>query len=83
MKKYRVYGNVNVVVTTIVEVPDDEQIAADDIYALAYEKFEGISSFVGNGGCDKLIGVCGSEDTIDADQEVEFDDYELLNSDCD
>lgn len=78
MKRYRVFGNTNVVVTTVIEVPDDEEMTADDIYARAYDAFEGVTSFCGNGGTDKLIGVCGEEDTIDADSEIEFDDYELL-----
>lgn len=79
MKRYRVFGNTNIVVTTVIEVPDDEELTAEDIYARAYDEFEGISSFCGNGGTDKLIGVNSSEDTIDADNEVEFDDYELLS----
>lgn len=78
MKRYRVFGNTNIVVTTIIEVTDDEELTAEEIYARAYDVFEGVTSFCGNGGTDKLIGVNGEEDTIDADNEVEFDDYELL-----
>lgn len=80
MKRYRVFGNTNVVVTTVIEVPDDEELTEDEIYARAYESFQGVSSFAGNGGIDKLIGVNGEKDTIDADNEVKFDDYDLLCS---
>lgn len=79
MKKYRVFGNTNVVVTTVIEIPDNEELTEDEIYARAYETFEGVSSFAGNGGTDKLVGVNGKEDTIDADNEIEFDDFELLS----
>lgn len=75
MKRYRVFGNTNIVVSTVIEVPDDEELTEDEIYARAYDAFEGVIPFAGNGG-DKLIGVNGEEDTIDADNEVEFDDYE-------
>lgn len=78
MKRYRVFGNTNVVVTTVIEVPDNEELTRDEIYAKAYESFQGVSSFAGNDGTDKLIGVNGEKDTIDADNEVEFDDFELL-----
>lgn len=32
-------------------------------------------AFAGNGGIDKLIGVDGDYETIDTDEEVEFDDF--------
>ncbi len=46
MKKYRVYGNVNVLVETFVEVPDDEELNEEEILARAYDEFQGISSFL-------------------------------------
>ena len=78
MKKYRVFGNANITVSTIIEFPDNEELTAEEIFERACDTFEGISSFVGNGGTDKLIGVCGEDDTIDADSVVDFDDFELL-----
>ena len=79
MKRYRAFGNTNIVITTVIEVPDNEELTKEEILARAYDTFEGVASFVGNGGTDKLIGVCGEEDTIGADNEVEFDDFELLD----
>ncbi len=83
MKKYRVYGNVNVLVETFVEIPDDEKLDEDEILARAYDEFQGISSFCGNGGTDKLIGVNGENDALQADEEIEFTYCECLDSDCD
>lgn len=41
---------------------------------MEYRVFGGICSYCGNGGIDKLIGVDGEYDTIEADESVEFDD---------
>lgn len=72
MKKVRVFGHVNVVVTTVVEVEDDA--TEDDILKAANNQFTGVHQLVGNGGVDKMIGVDGDEDTIMVDESVEFDD---------
>ncbi len=78
MKKCRVYGNVNVLVETFVEVPDDEELNEEEILARAYDEFQGISSFCGNGGTDKLIGVNGENDALQADEDIEFTYCELV-----
>lgn len=77
MKKLRVFGHTEVTVSVLVEVPDEQFAEMDesDIYDLADQEFGGIGSFAGNGGIDKLIGVCGSQESIAADGDVEFDDY--------
>ena len=76
-KRFRVSGHATVTVTTVVEidVDDDEELAESDIYDAAWNEFGGIQSYAGNGGIDKIIGVSGWDDTIDADDEVEFDDF--------
>ena len=74
MKKVRVFGRPDVVVSTVVEVDDDA--TPDEIFGAASASFQGISQLVGNGGCgDKMIGVNGPDDTIMADTEPAFDDY--------
>lgn len=73
--KYRVYGNVTALISTVVEVPDDQEICDADIIAMAYDKFGGISLMADSGG-DKVIGVDGEDDTIDADGAFEFTDCE-------
>lgn len=77
MKRYRVFGHTTVTVSTVIEVPDDEDLDEDEIYERASNEFDGIGSFAGNGGIDKIIGVNGYSDSISADEEVEFDDFEL------
>ncbi len=69
MKKYDVHGTVPVVVTITVEAENEE--AAIEI---ASREFNGVHSYVGNGGFDKLIGVDGSNESIDVDGEPKFDD---------
>ena len=77
MKKYRVFGTMNVVVTTIVVSKVD--LSEEEIYAKAHKKFNGISNFAGNGGIDKLVGVNNVNDTIITDDnEVNFNDYEFI-----
>lgn len=74
MKKYRVFGHTTVTVSTVIKVPDDEELTEEEIYEQAAAEFSGIGAFAGNGGVDKLIGVHGGADTIAADEPVEFDD---------
>lgn len=74
MKKVRVFGRPEVVVSTVIEVEDDA--TPEEIFSAATAEFRGISQLVGNGGCgDKMIGVNGSDDTIMVDAEPTFDDY--------
>lgn len=54
MKKYLVYGNMNIVVATVIESKVD--LSEEEIYAKAYKDFEGITNYAGNGGIDKLVG---------------------------
>ena len=74
--KYRIFGNTNVVVTTIIEVPDDKKLSEKELYEIAAKKFHGINPYLGNGGSDKLIGVEGKGDTIFAEEEIVWDDFE-------
>ena len=67
--KYRVYGHTTVTVSTLVEADSEEEAIEK-----ANCEFGGIMSYAGNGGMDKLIGVDGEYDTIEANESVEFDD---------
>lgn len=74
MKKVRVFGHPEVVVSTVIEVEDGA--TPEEIFDAAKAAFQGISQLVGNGGFgDKMIGVNGSDDTIMVDAEPTFDDY--------
>lgn len=76
-KRFIVYGHTTVTVSTVVEVEidDDEEIDKDEIFDLAQREFGGIKSYAGNGGIDKIIGVDGDFESIEADEDVEFDDF--------
>lgn len=65
--KYTVYGTVHAQVSIKVDAANK-----DEAIEKAYEEFGGITSYCGNGGNDKLIGVSGSDESIEADGEVEF-----------
>ena len=81
MKK-KVYGNVYVTVYKEIEIEDtelqglDEEEVRELFIEKAYDEFGGISSFVGNGGMDKLIGVYGSDEGLYGDGEVEFSEVD-------
>lgn len=67
--QYRVFGHTVVDVSTVVEAESEEEVIE-----VAQREFEGINSYCGNGGDDKLIGVEGEYETIAADNYVVFDD---------
>lgn len=78
MKKYRVLGNT--VVSVFKEVwanSEDEamQRARDELYSL--------TEYCGNGGYDKLVGVGGGDESVAADDKIEWDDIEVLEDDPD
>lgn len=69
--KYRVTGNIQVSVGITVEAESEEEAIQK-----AYEKFGGVNDYCGNGGMDKLIGVAGDTEWIEADGVVEFNSAE-------
>jgi hypothetical protein len=71
MKQYKVTGSTYCIVTVIVEAENE-----DDAIEIADEKFSGITSFCGNGGVDKLIGVSGDDESIYCDGEMEWSEAE-------
>lgn len=68
-KEYDVHGTVPVVVHITVEAESEEQAIE-----IAKKKFRGVHEYLGNGGCDKLIGVEGDHESITVDGNAEFDD---------
>lgn len=75
MPKITVLGHTTVTVSTVIEVPDGPLPSEDEIFEMAKKTFGGIQACAGNGGLDKLIGVYGDNETIAADEGVEFDDF--------
>lgn len=75
MKKYIVTGYANVVVEVTVEAENEEE---------AIQKAYGnvsIDNYCGNGGTDKLIGVCDSDEataSIYADSELDYVEAEEI-----
>jgi len=65
--KYRVIGNLQVSVGITVEAESEGEAIEK-----AYEEFGGVYDYCGNGGTDKLIGVDGYNEWIEADGVVEF-----------
>lgn len=75
MNKYRVYGHTTV--TVIIDVKADSETKA---YETAIDELCGLTAYCGNGGIYKLVGVDGDEQSVKADEEIEYDDIELLGS---
>lgn len=71
--KFRVYGTATIGITITVEAEDIEE-AIDN----AHDEFNGLRSYVGNGGRDKLIGVQESNVSIDPGDDFEFTDADPL-----
>lgn len=75
MKKYTVTGYANVVVEVTVEAENEEEAIEK-----AYDNV-GIDNYCGNGGTDKLIGVCNTNEataSIYADSELEYEEVEEI-----
>ena len=73
MKKYTVTVYAQVVVEVTVEAENEEEA-----FEKAYDNVS-IANYCGNGGTDKLIGVCNTDEataSIYADSEFEFAEVE-------
>lgn len=72
MAKWHVYGTVPVSVTMTVDADSKEEAIE-----LAYQDFDGLSNYYGNGGTDQLVGVHNRYISLDAGySEPEFSDAE-------
>lgn len=77
MKKYAVYGKVVAWVCVELEAEDQEEAIEK-----AYDECSSVMAFVGNGGTDKIIGVCDTDTanvSINCDDEVEYTEAEEID----
>lgn len=76
MKKYIVFGKVTAFISVELEAKNKEEAIEK-----AYEECSGPMNFIGNGGTDKLIGVCDTDSatvSINCDDEVEYTEVEEI-----
>lgn len=76
MKKYIVSGKVTAFISVELEAKNKKEAIEK-----AYEECSGPMNFVGNGGTDKLIGVCDTDSatvSINCDDEVEYTEVEEI-----
>ena len=78
MKRFKVYGTVEVIVTKEVWAHDE-----DDAYKKASMSLPSLTAYAGNGGWDKLVGVSESDESVDIFEDIEYNDTELLKDDPD
>jgi hypothetical protein len=78
MKKFKVYGNVNVVVTKEVWANTPEEAMEK-----AQERLCCLTAYCGNGGYDKLVGVANSDESVDVFDDIVYDDVEEIEDDPD
>ena len=74
--RYKVNGKTTVIVTT--EVIAD---SADAALEAASNELTGLIPYAGNGGTDKIIGVGGDNESVSAEDEIEWTSAEELDSD--
>lgn len=77
MKKYIVSGKVTAFISVEIEAKNKKEAIEK-----AYEECSGPMNFVGNGGADKLIGVCDTDSatvSINCDDEVEYTEVEEID----
>lgn len=76
MKKYIVSGEVTAYISVELEAENEEEAISK-----AYEECSEPMSFIGNGGYDKLIGVCDTDNanvSIECNDEVEYTEVEEI-----
>lgn len=76
MKKYIVSGKVTAFISVELEAENKKEAIEK-----AYEECSGPMNFVGNGGCDKLIGVYDTDSatiSINCDEEIEYTEAEEI-----
>lgn len=76
MKKYIVSGKVTAFISVELEAENKKEAIE-----MAYEECSGPMNFIGNGGTDKLIGVCDTDSatvSINCDDEVEYTEVEEI-----
>ena len=78
MKKYQVMGTATVTVYKEVWAANEE-----DAIDRANNELSGLTAYCGNGGYDKLIGVEGSDESIEADGWIDWNDTEVIDDNPD
>ena len=73
LRLYRVYGHTPVTVAVDVTAYSEKEA-----YEKAAEELGSLMAFSGNGGLDKLVGVNEPNQSVSADEEIEYDDVEVL-----
>lgn len=73
MAKYRVYGEVIVSVYTDVEATSPEEAIN-----FAYNECSSLTSFVGNGGTGRLVGVYDGPTRLELGDEIEYSQAEIV-----
>ena len=73
--KYRVYGYAEVEVTIDVEADNE-----DEALEVALDSRFYLSSFCGNGGTDKLIGVDGEDESVYPIGEIRYERAEAVDA---
>lgn len=77
MKKYIVSGEVTAYISVELEAESKEEALE-----MAYEECSGPMNFIGNGGTDKLIGVCDTDSatvSINCDENIEYTEAEEID----
>lgn len=77
MKKYAVYGKVTVCVCVELEAEDKEEAIEK-----AFDERSSLDALVGNGGVDKMLGVCDTdtaEVSVSCDDDVEYTEAEEID----
>ena len=72
MTTVNVYLKQSVSIKVELEVP--ELMTEKEIVEKAFNEFDGLTAYAGNGGMDKLVGVSGSNISIEPCEDLELDD---------
>lgn len=77
MKKYVVYGKVTAWVCVELEAEDKEEAIEK-----AFGECSSLDSFVGNGGVDKMIGVCDTDIakvSVSCEDDIEYTEVKEID----
>ena len=73
LMQYVVFGHTQVTVAVAIKAYSEKEA-----YEKAKKELSSLMTFAGNGGTDKLVGVNEPNQSISADEEIVYDDFDLL-----
>ena len=74
-RKIKVFGSTRITVSVLLDIPDIGEARKTEILELAETQFKGMRHYADSSGRVKMLGVVGTDEAIEAEEPVFFDNY--------